>query len=29
VFTGKAKPALLMFGAVDALGGVWTLITLL
>jgi hypothetical protein len=29
VLTKKAKPMLLMFGIIDALGAVWTLITLL
>jgi hypothetical protein len=28
VLTKKAKPMLLMFGVIDALGAVWTLITL-
>jgi hypothetical protein len=29
VLTRKAKPMLLMFGVIDALGAVWTLITML
>lgn len=29
VLTKKAKPMLLMFGVIDALGALWTLITLL